>query len=110
MTHDEYAAYQTAFETGMTGLSHFSSGSFIQSCTECPVNEHVHYEDGISYEAEPYFSWSRCEICDTTLGGDREDCHAIMEGDVLIHLRVCTDCVYYAEYGRLPDAVMAGLA
>lgn len=89
------------FTTGMDGIEHFSSGSWLAECRQCPSD--VDYEDGVCYDAEPYFSWARCEICGTTLGGDREDCHGVYDGG-LIHLHVCSDCVYFAAYGNLPDA------
>lgn len=96
MNATEYADYQTRFAQGMDGLTHFSSGSWLAECVCCGSE---------SQASEPYFSWHRCELCDSTLGGNRTDAHAIYDG-AIVHLRVCDDCVYYAEYGRLDDATM----
>lgn len=93
------------FNAGMDGLEHISTGSYMEQCTECPLpcDGFPAYEDGVSYQAEPYFSWSACELCDSGLGGNREDAHAIYDGS-LIHLRICTDCVAYLANGELPEA------
>ncbi len=107
MTMAEYADYEAAFAKGMEGLTAFSSGSWVERCERCP--EDANYEDGVCYDAGEFFSWHACEICGATDGGSREDAHARLTSrdGQLIHLRVCTDCVYYAEYGRLDDATMA---
>ena len=56
---------------------------------------------------EPSFSWSACECCGSTLGGDKYEAdgysekHGVMEFDT-----ICVDCIYYAEYGKLDDMTM----
>ena len=57
---------------------------------------------------EPYFSRLSCPCCKTTLGGMRYHCCAYSSKDkeVLDFGGICTDCVYYSEYGRLDDMTM----
>ncbi len=58
-------------------------------------------------DAESSFSWRQCECCGSTLGGDRYECtgYHSTSGDVFEY-EVCSDCVYYAEYGQLDDMTM----
>lgn len=58
---------------------------------------------------EPFFSWRRCDVCRTSLGGDRYHCNGYngRTGEVEEYDYVCADCVYFAEYGRLDDTTMA---
>ena len=62
-------------------------------------------EDG---DIEPHFSWSPCDCCGGTLGGNRE----IMAGynpttkEIQRGYSVCEDCVYFVEYGTLDDMTM----
>jgi hypothetical protein len=66
-------------------------------------------EGGFSVEedSEPYFSWTRCDCCDRNLGGDRYDVTSYSQRDKEVYeFSVCTDCYYYAEYGRLDDQTM----
>ena len=57
---------------------------------------------------EPYFSWHRCDCCGSSLGGDRYDCNGYnpTTKETQSEYTVCSDCVYYAEYGRLDDMTM----
>lgn len=57
---------------------------------------------------EPFFSWSRCDCCGTSLGGDRYKCNGFnpTTREVQEYSTVCGDCMYYAEYGRLDDTTM----
>lgn len=49
---------------------------------------------------EPFFSWAPCDCCGTTLGGDREYATAYNPTTGKIQeYTVCSDCIYYAEYG-----------
>ncbi len=58
--------------------------------------------DGESKES--YFSWESCDICGTTLGGDRYDCSAYNEitQDIITGLEVCSDCIIYIYNGEDP--------
>ena len=56
---------------------------------------------------EPSFSWSSCDCCGSDFGGDRYDCNGYNPTTKEIQeYTVCSDCVYYAEYGQLDDMTM----
>ena len=55
---------------------------------------------------EASFSWSACDCCGSTLGGDRHPAHGWLDKQ-LVHLSVCNDCLYYINYGQLDDMTMA---
>lgn len=92
--------FVTRFNECTSGISHISSGSALERCSEC--SRHLDYEDGVAY-TEPYFSWSHCDTCDSTLGGNREDGHGFYD-DTLIHLAMCSDCVAFVANGTLPES------
>jgi len=61
----------------------------------------------LSREGEPFFSWSHCNCCGGSLGGDREKATGFNPTTKEIQeYTVCTDCLYYAEYGQLDDMTM----
>jgi len=52
---------------------------------------------------EPYFSWSGCDLCDSSLGGNMEPWHGVDENNEIMHFEhACTDCVVYLANGDLP--------
>lgn len=56
---------------------------------------------------DPYFSSRQCECCYSNLGGDRY--HATgwnSHTQEAYCYEVCSDCIYYAEYGQLDDMTM----
>jgi len=58
---------------------------------------------------DPSFSWSPCDCCKRGLGGSR---YKIVAGPVhgeVFEYRICTDCLYYLEYGHLDDVTMDGI-
>lgn len=87
MTRADYAEYQRAvadfFER--EGIANLSSTS-----------------------SESYFSWRPCQCCGTGLGGDREDANGYnpITKQVQSYEFICTDCIYFAEYGQLDDTTM----
>lgn len=87
MTRTEYAEYQQAigdfFER--EGIANLSSTS-----------------------SESYFSWRRCECCGTPEGGDREEANGYNPAThkVQTYEFICTDCIYWTEYGQLDDKTM----
>lgn len=85
MTQGEYDGYRQRFEAGMAkyGLTHLC-------------------DDG----EESHFSWSPCDVCGDTSGGQRHTCLGTLFGAV----SACDGCIYYAEYGRLDDTTMLGLS
>ena len=42
---------------------------------------------------EPYFSWTPCEECLSSLGGDRYPVSGIIQGEVVM-IFVCVDCYH----------------
>lgn len=57
--------------------------------------------------SEPWYSGTPCECCQCKLGGMREYLYArYIPDNSLVQYTICTDCVYYIEYGRLDDTTM----
>ena len=76
---------------------------------ECITNMSSTYdEDTGEGSMEPFFSWSPCQCCGSTLGGDRQECSGYNPTTKEVHgpFTICQDCEYYAEYGRLDDQTM----
>ena len=58
-------------------------------------------------ESEPHFSWTPCDCCQRKLGGNRETYAFVCEGfKPDFQSDICSDCVYYLEYGELDDTTM----
>lgn len=58
-------------------------------------------------DKDPYFSWTPCDCCQSPLGGDRYDANGYnLETKEILEFTVCTDCIYFAEYGQLDDMTM----
>ena len=47
--------------------------------------------------SESYFSCASCDLCHSTLGGDRYDYTARDNNDDIVELSLCVDCVYDVE-------------
>lgn len=66
--------------------------------------------ENLSSEGEPYFSWSHCDCCHRPLGGDRYKATGFNRATQEIQeYQICTDCMYYAEYGQLDDMTMMNI-
>ena len=93
----EYALYQQTVAQFITdeGLSFLSTG-----CS--PDLSSDEYER----DYEPWFSWQPCEMCQCSLGGNREYLFARDTNNDIVRFTICEDCVYYVEYGRLDDQTM----
>lgn len=119
MTKREYAEYQESVRSFMEseGIENLSSGHIRcpecdgewtdgpDSYDECP-NGHGSREEW----GEPYCSSHGCDCCGNTLQQMLE--HATgynREHDEVLEYQVCSDCVYYAEYGCLDDATMEAI-
>ena len=112
MLRSDYIEYgkDVAEFMGSEGITNLSSGHF--ECPDCKVE----FDDsgkcpkcGGDRECfnEPHFSWSSCDCCGTTLGGDREYASGYNPATKGIQeYSICSDCVYYAEYGQLDDMTM----
>ena len=55
------------------------------------------YTDFIYKENEHYFSSSSCDLCQSSLGGDRYDYIALDADKEIVELSICVDCVYDVE-------------
>ena len=102
VTKEEYKEYEESVEHYTKGLEAISSGH-CPGCEECGCENAETADD--CPETEAHFSWSSCDICGSTLGGDRLPFHAILNGKI-IHLEGCVDCQYYVAYGQLDDMTM----
>jgi hypothetical protein len=88
-TQSEYLAYQkrVAEFQRTYALSHLSTGD------------------------QNHFSWQACECCGDADGGDRYNLYAHQQGNSeSVTFSICSDCVYYINYGRLDDATMLAIA
>lgn len=92
---------------------HIATGS-AASCPECcqsfgldPDGDTDENQAAIDESGdEGGFSWSQCDSCGTTLGGDRHAAHGWPIGDNaadLIHLDICTDCALFHANGDEPE-------
>ena len=102
-------AYEKRVEKGLEGLTAVSIGP-CPHCRECASSRGMKLKQfDAAYEAgripaEAGFSWRPCGICGSSLGGDREEWHAILDGNVVHFDDACVDCVMYLANGDLPDA------
>ena len=110
MTTETMSAYARAVAEHAAGIFHLNAGA-AASCPECLKAHGI--EDTGDIEAmqeqmidEGNFSWSPCDCCGSRLGGDRYAAHGWDNQDIAqdnsIHLDICTDCVFYTEYGDEP--------
>lgn len=108
MTKQEYEEYEQNVKNTLEGLQYISSGPCpgCDECLECdnPDDPSMEWYD---LAGEPHFSWSGCEICGSSLGGNRYSAHAVDKNNNIIHFDVCVDCYYYIEYGQLDDQTMS---
>jgi len=103
----EYSEYEESVKNffereGITNLSRITPEEDTENgdYSVCP-----HCGAGIDYD--DHFSWSPCECCGSTLGGNRVHCAGYHpENRQIVCYDVCVDCEYYAEYGQLDDMTM----
>jgi len=58
---------------------------------------------GGEVEEDGGFSWAACDLCGSTLGGDRFAAHGFTPEGKLIHLDICMDCLQYLANGTIPE-------
>lgn len=107
MTKADYLKYQAAVQRGLAGLKFVSTGA-CPGCVDCGLSDEPTDQERELAE-EPSFSWSACDCCGSRLGGDRHPAHGFLTqdgADHLSHMRVCSDCLYYINYGQLDDMTM----
>ena len=109
--NDEWVA---EFDRRTNGLEFLSCG-ICSKCGDCCGNydmgedELCEAVENGSVCDEGCFSWSDCETCGSSLGGNRYDAHAFMKlnandekAEHLVHMNVCEDCLQYIANGTLP--------
>ena len=116
MNKKEYAKYERYVDLffKQEKLENLSGGRI--TCSECEAPLHL---DGIcesecpkcgaDVEAmnEPSFSWSACECCGSSLGGDRYPASGYSrELNACYEYEICADCLYYTAYGELDGQTM----
>ena len=111
MNKREYAEYEVSVKDGLRGLEAVSSGA-CKECAQCCATYIWHGEPkGWEYEPEPGFSRGYCDVCGSSLAGDRYPVHGVLPGNKhdeerILHMEACDDCVHYLEYGQLNDTAM----
>ena len=99
-TTPQAQAFLRAVERNLEGLEAFSVGA-CPGCEACGLSEDP-TEDERDLADEAHFSWSACESCGSSLGGNRHAAHYLDEGEIQ-HLSVCVDCLHFHANGDLPD-------
>lgn len=101
MTQEEYAAYeQTVAEfIRREEIDFLSTGTWDYEHNPNDARPE-------NYSDESWFSHYPCECCGTGLGGQREYLYATHQSGMRLQYSICSDCVYYLNYGRLDDMTM----
>lgn len=94
MTKSEYAQYEQSV------ASFLLKNDIKPGC----CGPQVVTDDGET--AEPFFSWSPCECCGSSKGGNRETYSFACNDGEQFEADICVDCVYYLAYGKLDDTTM----
>jgi len=103
--------YSERVAHNLRGIDYVSTGANSR-CLQCldtaglSANEAESRLERDGMFSEPGFSWSPCESCNSSLGGDREPAHgfALIQGkETLVHMDICIDCVFFLEYGHEPE-------
>jgi len=98
MTKKQFEEYKENVRRNLDGLEFISSGA-TSNCEGCGLGEDPTLW-AIDCANEGGFSWSSCDGCGSTLGGQRYPSHALVRGtDQRVHLDLCFDCVEFLEYG-----------
>ena len=104
--------FTDAIDRELKGIEHVSPG-LASCCGECcsafDLSEDEMAkgcEDGTVVD-EGGFSWSSCDSCGSSLGGDRYPAHGF-DGDPtegkMIHLDICVDCLMFHVNGDEPTS------
>lgn len=112
MNAKEYAQYEASVKSFMEreGIVNLSTGH--PECPTCnePWNDNDECPNGHGSRElfdEPFFSHSPCDCCHRPLAGDREHATGFNPKTQEIQTyTICSDCGYYAAYGRLDDTTM----
>jgi len=116
MTSQDYKEYEAAVAAFFLreGIANLSPG-----CIVCPICGEDLHSSGVCDEAcpgcgedmevinEPDFSWTACDCCGSSPGGDRSTASGYHPASgECFEYSVCQDCVYYSTYGQLDDMTM----
>jgi hypothetical protein len=74
-------------------------------CTDCGLADMTSPEDDekrFASAGDLGFSWYRCDACNRPHAGERFAAHGTLDGEP-VHLRVCTDCLFYIANGDIPE-------
>ena len=100
------SAFTEAVEAELDGIVHTSPGA-SPGCAEClpTYNAEEPGDDWHDLANEGGFSWSRCDGCGSSFGGDRYPAHGFLASDErgVFHLDICVDCVMYLANGDEPE-------
>lgn len=104
--------FTEAVERELEGLYNVAPG-VASACDECdPWGEAPIYADDpdawdewAELAREPSFSWTPCDSCGSSLGGNRHPAHAFDGEGRMHHLDVCDDCLIYHANGEEPNPI-----
>jgi len=94
------SAFIESIERNLHGCEAFSVGA-CPGCDSCGLDDEP-TDDAHDLANEAHFSWHACDSCGSTFGGDRHPAHFLHEKEI-VHLRVCTDCLFFHANGDEPD-------
>lgn len=106
----------TAFEkvVDYNWLDYIISPGTAHNCYACVGDADIHPDDDEALQVydEGGFSWSACDSCDSLLGGQRYNAHAIhreafgpnpSRPNDIQHIEICADCLCYHANGDVPE-------
>lgn len=104
------SAFTDSVERCLRGVFFFSPGA-MAGCPECDLPEGAD-ERAVECASEGGFSWSQCDSCGSSLGGNRYPAHGFLGGDSAaaqqsdakrIHCEICVDCLMFHAVGDEPE-------
>ena len=104
-TLEKYEEYKQSVEHNLAHLTFVSTGA-CAGCDECGLTTGSSDYERAALD-EGCFSWSPCEGCGSSLGGNRYPAHGRDANDEIVHFSICVDCLYFLNYGQLDDTSMA---
>ena len=91
-------------DTFKKAVAHYCDGLTVNVGCLGAQCEHADGDD--NHQCEASFSWSQCDSCGSTLGGDRYPATGVYTDDndtlQVIEFNICIDCAMYHANGELP--------